>query len=319
MRMIRLAAILVLPCVVVFLSIALPLQSALGQEPHRPLVDLSKLLNIIDRADKVAVFEKSEVKAEHNIYSSADPKDLSALRSSITIEQPHQWFQCACMPSTVIKLYRGDRSIGEFAIFGGNTIRFADWSSDARIANTKAWFQWLDTRGIKSPRKEFDEETAREQQAQRATDRWQRAMPKSLRPLWPEVVSKDPVGAYDTTSLDAELIKEYSDLHPRILRLMGWYGSGAGPWSGYPAYESVAEQMLLEYPTPELVAAVSGRQLSEEEMEGAARLFGGWEFNRSRPSDNALIPDDLKTNLLEHSLRSTDEDKRNRAKHAFER
>ncbi len=96
-------------------------------------------------------------------------------------------------------------------------------------------------------------------------------------------------------------------------------GSGAGPWSGYPAYESVAEQMLLEYPTPELVAAVSGRQLSEEEMEGAARLFGGWEFNRSRPSDNALIPDDLKTNLLEHSLRSTDEDKRNRAKHAFER
>lgn len=286
-----------------------------AQQTGNVLADITKLQSAIDRADKVVVYDTSDISTERQIYSSSDKTDLSSLRSSITIEPPGQWFQCACMPSTVLRLYRHDKKIGELAVFGGTTLRFPKWASDARIENTETWFEWFDKRGITAPRKEFEEETARAQQAQAAEDRWMRAMPDSLRPLWATVVSRDPIGKYDTAALDAALTQEYPDLHTRILRLMAWYGSGAGPWSGYPAYESVAEQMLLEYPTSELVLAVAGQHLSENEMEGAARLFGSWD----RPSDNALIPPDLKRNLLEHSLKSPNEDKQARAKHAFER
>jgi len=293
-------------------------QTAKAQQAGNALADVTKLQSVIDRADKVVVYDTSDIRVEHQIYSSSNRPDLAALRVSITIEPPRQWFQCGCLPSTVLRLYRRDKLIGELAVFGGTTIRFSKWASDAHIADAKTWFEWLDNRGIMRPHKEFDEETARAQQAQADEDRWIKAMPESLRPLWATVISNIPIDRYDTTALDAALAKEYPDQHTRILRLMAWYGSGAGPWSGYPAYESVAEQMLLEYPTPELVSAVAGQHLSEIETEGAARLFGSWDFNQTRPSDNALIPADLKRTLLEHSLQTADEDKQARAKDAFE-
>ena len=82
-------------------------------------------------------------------------------------------------------------------------------------------------------------------------------------------------------------------------------------------YESVAEEMLLEYSTPELLTAIQSSPLTEQEKEGTARLFGGWDFNNRRPEDHALIPADLKKVLLDHSLVSTDQDKIGRAQSAF--
>jgi|SRR6185295_15705735 len=52
-------------------------------------------------------------------------------------------------------------------------------------------------------------------------------------------------------------------------------------------------------------------------LEGAARLFGGWEFGQRRPDDLDALPADLKKRLLDHSLKSSDADKLGRAKHAF--
>ena len=82
-------------------------------------------------------------------------------------------------------------------------------------------------------------------------------------------------------------------------------------------YEGVAEEMLLEYTTPELLRAIQSTQLSDQETEGAARLFGGWEFNQKGPQDNGLIPPELKQMLLKHCLSSTDQDKLARARQTF--
>ena len=84
-------------------------------------------------------------------------------------------------------------------------------------------------------------------------------------------------------------------------------------------YEDIAEEMLLGYQTVELVAAVKDVTLTEQQEEGAARLFAGWLFNNRRPADNALIPGDLKQSLLEHALKSSDDDIVARARGAFER
>lgn len=292
--------------------------STSGQKRADVLVDFSKLQSVINRADKIIVYDTSDFRHERQIYTSHRQRDLLSLRSAIRTESPPQWFRCACEPSLVIRFYGHDRQLGEVEIFSGVTIRFAKWSSDAQISNAEAWFQWLDSRGIKGPRREFEEEAARERDALAAEDRWMKQMPGSLRPLWAEVVNRDPVGGYDTSVLEAALLKEYPDQPTRILELLSWYGSGAGPWSGYPAYEGAAEQMLLKYSTSEVVGAVYGRHLSDSELEGTARLFGGWEFNRTRPHDNTLIPFELQKALLEHSLNSSDEDKKERARKAFQ-
>jgi hypothetical protein len=80
----------------------------------------------------------------------------------------------------------------------------------------------------------------------------------------------------------------------------------------------VAEQLLLTHSTAELLAAIQATPLDSSQVEGAARLFGGWTFHQERPQDGALLPPELRKRLLEHSLASTDEDKKDRARKAFD-
>jgi hypothetical protein len=101
--------------------------------------------------------------------------------------------------------------------------------------------------------------------------------------------------------------------------VLTWYGSGDGPWSGYPAYEGIAEDLPLDFSTPEIVSTIQSSNLTESQVEGAARLFGGWKFSHLRPDDLKEVPSELKAILLEHSLKSKDQDKRDRAQHAFKK
>ena len=98
-----------------------------------------------------------------------------------------------------------------------------------------------------------------------------------------------------------------------IIPLMAWFGSGSGPWSGFPGYEEIAARLLRQYPTPELIKAVDGRPLTDQEVEGAARILGSW----TPASDLTPIPADLRRILLEHCLKSPDQDRVERAKQAF--
>src|SRR5205807_5392863 len=137
------------------------------------------------------------------------------------------------------------------------------------------------------------------------------AMPSSLKPLWPSARRQHdpPLNYVDMNPLNAALLKQYPDAYDRIRELMTWYGSGAGPWSGFPGYEEIAEKLLLQYPNAELIKAVEGRTLSEAELEGAARILGGW-----RPVPDATpIPADLRETLLNHCLQSKDQGKIHRA------
>jgi len=94
---------------------------------------------------------------------------------------------------------------------------------------------------------------------------------------------------------------------------MAWFGSGSGPWSGFPGYEEIAARLLRQYPTPELIKAVDSRPLTDQEVEGAARILGSW----TPASDLTPIPADLRRILLEHCLKSPDQDRVERAKQAF--
>lgn len=145
--------------------------------------------------------------------------------------------------------------------------------------------------------------------------RWQAATPKSL--LHIDTNTGGVLPMHDVTAYRKPLKKEFPENTSRILVLLHWFGSGAGPWSGFYTYEMIPEQLLLDYPTKDLLEAIESTPLTETQIEGAARLFGGWDFSQKRPEDLKTLPADLKMKLLKHSLKSKDKDKRDRAKHAF--
>ena len=165
------------------------------------------------------------------------------------------------------------------------------------------------------PRREFEEPKAWERQWETAYARWREAMPPCLRLLWtPERYMEIPDDA-NTEPLRKALSEAIPDPHERALTLFAWHGSGMGPWSGYPAYENAAEYLLLDLPVPVLIAAAEDPALTEAQLEGAARLFAGWDFYRrhGRPA----LPGALGKKLLEHSLQRSDTDRIERAKRAF--
>jgi hypothetical protein len=241
------------------------------------------------------------------------------LKSAINVNPPEEWFRCACIPSLEIRLSRKDKEIGTILVYpDGLPIGFEPWSSDARISDREKWLAWFDARKIPGPRRGIEEAEVREKTDQANEARWTGAMPASLRPIWPGIVEQMAPGQdTETKILDQALAKEFPERRDRILALISWYGAGTGPWSGYPMYESVPEEMLLEYPTSELLTAIQSSPLSEQQIEGASRLFGGWDFNQRRPRDNAFIPASLKQAFLQHCLLSKDEDKVGRARSAF--
>ena len=157
-----------------------------------------------------------------------------------------------------------------------------------------------------------------EKQTRADGHRWLKAMPKSIRPLWVKVPWKNHEEWLRESkmrelvqSFQAALEKEFPDIRQRILALYAWYGSGSGYWSGFPSYESLAEEMLRQYSNAELLEAALTESLTESQTEGAARLFAF-----IRPSDLNL-PQNLRAKLLEHSLKTNMRYKRNMAEQAF--
>jgi hypothetical protein len=234
-----------------------------------------------------------------------------------------------------------------FSFFLGTFVDATIWSHQARVLDEEKLLRWFDARGIHGPRRESNERRAEAAVDAANNERWMKAMPVSVRSLWPRIMNARPLdagmnilvpqgpqgpstattagksAAYVTTpelrEFNEALEKEFPDPRRRIRALFAWFGSGSGPWTGYPAYEGVAEKLLHEYKKPELVAAIAGANLTEAEKEGAARFFAGWVADGWLPADNSLLSAELKRSLLAHSLGSPDKDKRARARRAFAR
>jgi hypothetical protein len=299
--------------------------------PHP--VNGSELLAAIDRADKVVVYNSSFGTKENKrdvLYSSLKRRDISALERSLIIEPPTEWFRCACLPMLEIELSRRGKEIGVISIFDELTIEFSGWSGDARIADREKLLRWFDERGITRAHRVVKAAAAREKADAVAAERWLTGMPQDLRPLWPNIL-QNPLWWQLTTealkqsakTLEPVLAQEYPDVNQRIRSLFSWFGSGAGQWSGFYAWEDVPSHMLLEYSAAELVNALQGEPLTDAEAEGAVRFFVGYTPGAlfRPPEDRKLIsqlPDELKKTLLDHLAKTGDQEKLKLATKAFQ-
>lgn len=154
-----------------------------------------------------------------------------------------------------------------------------------------------------------------EEKLKKEREEWLEGMPESIKSLW--IKAGEKLDHYNIGPFRESLNEEFADKSLRILVLLEWFGSGAGPWSGHPDYEIAAEEMLLEYDTQDIVSAIKLRDLTGRQKEGAARLFGGWSYSKRRPTEYDQIPEAIKTLLWNHVKSTDDEDKLGRAKRAF--
>jgi len=168
---------------------------------------------------------------------------------------------------------------------------------------------------MKDAREFFNERQAQSRKADMDERRWLEAIPSSVRPLWANALRQynPPTRLPDWEPLNIALANQYPNTPDRIRALMAWYGSGAGPWSGFPGYEEIAEKLLRQYPTADLIGAVENSNITKQELEGAARILGGW----TPVPDRTPIPAGLRRTLLDDCLESSDQDKQQRARKAF--
>lgn len=276
--------------------------------------DMAALFVLIDRADEMVVYSEG-FRRESVIYRSSNRKDFNELKAAITLRPRGGPFVCACVDGPEIALLKSGKEIATIWNHEGTAIGSSVWQGEWNNADPDRWLRWFDARGMTYARAFFKEMHAQESKAEQDERRWLRAMPSSLKPLWANARRQynPPLEFPDLKPLDSALAKQYPDAHDRIRALMAWFGSGAGPWSGFPGYEEIAAKLLLEYPTPELIKAVEGTKLTEQEIEGAARILGSWKPN----SGPTPIPRELRRTFLEHCLKSPDQDKVERARLAF--
>ena len=281
--------------------------------PGRGGVPADELARLIDRADALVVLrlpgEGSAV-----LFRSSERRDLDALKSALKVGRSDPDLHCMCDGTPAIVLYAGGEKIGQVTNQHARLIRCSLWEGDAPLVNVEAFLKWFDDRKVADPRQEYEAALKLERESREAERKWVDAMPPPLKAHWPAVTRSFQA---DLAPLRRSLAEQVGRKDDRILALFSWYGSGAGPWSGFPSYEAIAETMLLDYSTRELLEAIEGKALTEAQTEGVARLFGGWTFSQFRPGELRLLPAGLKGRLLKHSLASGDEDKRGRARRAF--
>lgn len=258
---------------------------------------------------------------EKTLIDIANAEQARAFVQQIdVIDNREQWFHCMCCGNPTIELYQGDKLLAALAFHHGRSLRWVagKWPGDAKLTPDSALYlrEFLAANGAPGAKEEFEEMEARSQEWAKNEARWKAAMPEAIKPYWKQ--SGDPLAKpVKPEIIISKLAQDIPDRNEQILTLLHWLGSGDGPWSGYPAYESLAQELLLQYTTQDILAAVDGVDLTPTQTDGLARLFGGWDFSQKRPNDRQLIPAGLKTRLLAHVQQSDDEDNRSRALRAF--
>ncbi len=213
------------------------------------------------------------------------PADLAELRACLAIGS--SGFHCMCAGGPTLEIDGPEGGRARITLHHGQSIRWDDaWSSDAALVDGGRLVKWLAAKGVRGPLEEVEEAARRKRESGLASERWQRAMPRCLAPLWEELSGGNaPFGwvlfvgggaAPPPPGLErarSALQAAYRNEGEAIRALLGWLGEGAGPWSGFPIYESVAEGLLTLSSTNAIVAAVEPAAATRAQLTGAARML----------------------------------------------
>jgi len=255
------------------------------------------------------------------VFATASRADLVSFGKAFEI-QPSEPFHCMCVGELVIELRGGGSLLAELTLHHGKSIRWGGWSSDVLLKNGRSAVEWLAEHGVEQPLRNFEADESLRNVAAEARSKWQAAMPPCLSKFLPRLTNDFfPFGATaaELREIDQALEAAYGSEEEIAIHLLDWFGHGEGPWSGYPAYEHIAEKLLLRHPSSVIVRSLNARQLTGEQVEAAARLFSSLSFFKERQADLKSIPPQLMASLASHMQTSHHADNRERFRKMFGR
>jgi hypothetical protein len=230
-----------------------------------------------------------------------DPESLAELIAALRITEADGYGHLMSIGDHQLQLWAGDQHVHTLELLYWTSIRRSVWKGDADLAKPRRFADWLVRHGVGDAREHLAAEEQRMAEWFQLTEAWERAMPPSLRPLWPDGLGDDMSPA-DVDAADVLLRAAVPDPIARVRALYTWFGAGKGPWSGYPSYEEAAEQLLLAYPVEVLLDALDASTDDVAALYGAARLFSG-----IRDEDRQRCPEPLRLRMLDavvwHSIR----------------
>lgn len=278
------------------------------------------------------------------LLAGNDQVMLSELRQVLRIiDCPAGHCMCSGDPTLEFQDEVG-KQVAVICVHHGDAIRWDEWCDDADLVDGLGLMKWLAAHGVQYPLQQYQAKLQRGSAAHAAWQRWFAAMPSCLQPLLagqegyagmlrfvpsPSSVAshrapQSQVMAPKTTHVDERrtvvkqvLEKAYPDAIERARALLVWYAHGVGIWSGYPGYETTAENALLDTPIDGLLGALQGSALQPLLLEGAARFLAGWDFATTYGHELGRLPTELRQQLLKVGLETTNEDRMERAKAAF--
>jgi hypothetical protein len=253
------------------------------------------------------------------VFETNDPFDLASFGQAFEIELSEP-FHCMCVGDLLIDLWAGDDTRARLTLHHGESIRWDGWSSDARLRDGRRAVEWLADHGVVKPLRDYEAQATERTAAAEARRRWRLAMPPCLRAFLPGVMQN--FFSFEATpeefeGMDRALQSAYGSADGVVTNLLEWFGQGEGAWSGFPAYEAMAEKLVLRYPTAVIVRALNVGDLATHQLEGAARLFSSFTFRKQRGQDLISIPADLKARLETHMRTARLADNRERFERAL--
>jgi hypothetical protein len=278
---------------------------------------IEAMLAGIDRVRVVPFSNYVEGRApEPILIDTADPRSLASFRTCFAIvEDPSSFGHCMCPGDPHIELYARKAMVAKLSYHHGYSIRWDAWSYDAVLSEPDRLLDWMSEHGAPGPRAAVEEARQRAEEGERDARRWLAAMPAPLRPFWE---SLEPFPDRDLYQPSLEALRALPSVDAQVLALLGWFGSGAGPWSGCPSYESVAQDLLLHFAPQLMIDALAGTSPTDAQLVGASRYFAGWGFWQRYGADGmSLLSPALKQRLLVAAEETGIEDNIERAQVAF--
>jgi hypothetical protein len=228
------------------------------------------------------------------------PDGLAGVREALRIREGGASFRCMCRGDFAIELFRGRKALPAIGFHHGASIRLEDWGSDAELVDGRLFFAWLADHGVPGPLEAFEQSLQYQREAEAIRQKWIEAAPPEVRPFLEKIAPEGLPPTHEKSACEPAmraLEAAYPAAKDRIARLFAWYGSGAGPWSGYPSYEHVADLLLTQHDFADVINTVAAGLDGPEAETGAARFVAIHARTRAERSRIARIPEALRATL----------------------
>ncbi len=272
-----------------------------------PKPNNEQLRNLFAGADHIIIkpARLSEFYEDPNpvLFEITQPDVIKQFATLIEIDETQVGFHCMCTGTYDIELYANGQQQAIISYHHEVSIRYNGWSSDAGIANTQGLISFLAQLGFTKPQEDYLETQRRQEEYQQADSEWLAAAPKSFSTYWDEFRMD---GHYPQALVEA-LDEDIPDKTAQIIALLQLFGQSKNPWSGYPSYEGIPQEILNNYHAKYILEVYAGSDKNDKLKSGLGRYICGYHFRKVRKKHLQYITEEVIDDLEKYYTALNDE------------